>query len=149
MRVADFYTASQRKSSRLWVNSELCLLPTTCAAFGQRTTSRSAAAPYSPPCSPPARRWPTYGQPGAGGELAGMPAKANLGRTAHICDPGGRQNISQIQMVVSLGAPGCAEGRGATPLCPSARRGASLCSGAAAIRRRRRICRHAVADLAA
>ena len=73
-----------------------------------------------PPRSPPAWRWPTHGQPGGGVELAGMPAKANLGRTAHICDPIARQNISQILMVVSLGAAGgCREAVRKRPSCPS------------------------------
>ena len=66
-----------------------------------------------------------HGQPGVGVELAGMPAKANLGRTAHICDPAARQNINQIAMVVILGAAGIGKGRAGPVLtwpAPASRR---------------------------
>ena len=56
-------------------------------------------------------RWLAHGQPDVGVELAWMPAKANLGRTAHICDPGDWQNYLPVLMVVILGADRVRQGR--------------------------------------
>ena len=80
-----------------------------------------------------------------------MPAKANLGRTAHICDPVARQNDSQIMMVVSLGAAGIGKGRAGPALAwpaPASRRsctnrhaiGLTACAAATAVQQHRRYC---------
>ena len=73
----------------------------------------------------PRTRQPTHGRLGEGVELAGMPAKANLGRTAHICDPVARQNNIQLLMVVISGTAGIGKGRAGPALtwpAPASRR---------------------------
>ena len=61
-----------------------------------------------------------------------MPARANLGRTAHICDLVARRNNSQIKMVVISGADRVCQGRVRRPSLGSSCRGETLRLGGAA-----------------